>query len=209
MIYSSRLTFPVIYTFSVRLFTVLSLLSLQGCGWVAAPDIAHLYEDAAANRVMVCHEYGCKQLDEVEFDVDEKLQIQQVFQEGGIEPERERVAIAEAVALMEKLTGKSVGTWRDKAENDGTGERGQMDCIDESVNTTTYLKFFSANGWLKHHQVMPRVVRNPLFFDVHWTAVIREIPDGRLYAVDSWFRQNGEEPVILPLADWKAKKEAF
>ncbi|MBO1924278.1 hypothetical protein [Thiomicrorhabdus sp. 6S3-12] len=209
MIYLIRLTFPAIYGFGIRQLGLLLLLSIQGCVWVATPDIAHLREDAAVNRVMVCHEYACKQLDEVNLSVAEKMQIQQLFQEASTKPERERVVIAKAVALMEQLTGQKVGTWRDQAENNGTGERGQMDCIDESVNTTTYLKFFSANGWLKHHQVMSRVVRNPFFFDVHWTAVIREMANGQLYAVDSWFRQNGEEPVILPLADWKAKKEAF
>ncbi|WP_319379753.1 hypothetical protein [Thiomicrorhabdus sp.] len=122
-------------------------------------------------------------------------------------PREERLKLAQAIALMERLSGRVLGTQNDKAKNSGTGESGQMDCIDESTNTTTYLTLFERRSWLKWHRVRDKVVRRPFFFDIHWTAVIQENQTGQVFAVDSWFRENGKEPLILKLEDWKLKKE--
>ena len=49
-----------------------------------------------------------------------------------------------------------------------------------------------------------RQKRNPLIFNVHWAAIIRDTRDDRRYAVDSWFLDNGEPPYVQPLEDWKS-----
>jgi hypothetical protein len=103
---------------------------------------------------------------------------------------------------MEQLTGEHLGTSNDKARNSGTGEPGQMDCIDESTNTTSYLKLFEQKGWLKWHRVEERAVRRRFIFRSHWTAVIKENSSNQLYAIDSWYRDNGQEPVISTLEEW-------
>jgi hypothetical protein len=49
-------------------------------------------------------------------------------------------------------------------------------------------------------------VRNwALVFPAHWSAVIEEKRGGAVsqFVVDSWFVDNGQPAVILPLADWK------
>jgi hypothetical protein len=38
----------------------------------------------------------------------------------------------------------------------------------------------------------------------HTTAVIRDIENRQDYVVDSWFFDNGERPVIMPLEEWKS-----
>jgi len=38
----------------------------------------------------------------------------------------------------------------------------------------------------------------------HTTAVIQEKSNFEKYAVDSWYQDNGEDPFIVPLANWKA-----
>lgn len=102
------------------------------------------------------------------------------------------------------------GTWRDKGGTFNGGE-GQMDCIDESINTTLYLTMLQKFGLMRLHRVEDRATRG--WFLAGWphtTAVISEIAMNRengtyrLWAVDSWFLDNGEPPFILPLETWKA-----
>jgi len=50
--------------------------------------------------------------------------------------------------------------------------------------------------------------RRIVWFSTHWTAVIREKDSQQLYAVDSWYRDNGKPPYIQRLDDWK-RRSAF
>jgi hypothetical protein len=79
-----------------------------------------------------------------------------------------------------------------------------MDCIDESTNTYQYLSALEELGLLKWHKVDLKQ-RRVVWLATHWTATIREIGSGRRYAVDSWYRDNGELPYIQPIEDWKRK----
>ncbi len=164
-------------------------------------------EDNMQNDIAVCYEYSCSRIGQVELIGPEWNKITELFEIEPENPHQERQRMSKAIALMEQLTGKELGTSNDKAENSITAEPGQMDCIDESMNTTRYLRYFAKKGWIKWHQVKDRVERSPFFFDVHWTAVVADKSSNQLYAIDSWFRDNGREPVIITLQDWKAKKE--
>ena len=181
------------------------------CGVVLASgcitSFAETRNDPEPDLMPVCYDYRCKRLGEVELVGPEWDEINDLFRDMAKTPQQERDKIAQAIALMEQLTGRRLGTDNDKAKNSGTGDPGQMDCIDESLNTTRYLNYFNQRGWIHWHQVQERVRRNPFFVDIHWTAVVKDIEDGQLYAVDSWFRDNGREPVIMTLNDWKKKKE--
>jgi hypothetical protein len=159
------------------------------------------------NIISVCYNYNCSHEAQVELVGSEWTQIVELFSRQAQSSLEERNKISKAIALMEKLTGRRLGTSNDKAKNNGAGEPGQMDCIDESRNTTSYLKLFNLKGWIKWHQIQNRAVRNPYFFNVHWTAVIKDNKSNQLYAIDSWYRDNGKEPLILPLEEWMANKE--
>ena len=105
---------------------------------------------------------------------------------------------------MEKFSGEKTGTHEDVGEavRFKTSTK-QMDCIDETVNTTTYIKFLNEEGLLKFHEPALPVHRG-YFIDGRWphnSAVIRE-KDGPLYVVDSFYRANGQEPHIVPRTDW-------
>jgi hypothetical protein len=79
-----------------------------------------------------------------------------------------------------------------------------MDCIDESINTTTYLRMLEREQLLRWHTVEDRATRGWFIRGwPHTTAVIRDRKTGELYAVDSWFEDNGEPPHIVPLDKWK------
>lgn len=118
----------------------------------------------------------------------------------------ERIAIAASIALLEAMVGRYTGTHRDRGRNlSGIGQPGQLDCIDESTNTTTYLRMLERDGLLRHHRVGKRSTRFGLFVGMpHTTAVIEEMASQRRYAVDSWFLDNGQPPFIAELEQWKS-----
>ena len=121
----------------------------------------------------------------------------------------ERHAISLAIASMEDIVGRHTGTSIDSGGNlVGFGKPSQMDCIDESTNTNTYLTMLERDGLLKHHTVVSRSTRFGLFVGMpHTTAVIRDNETRQRYAVDSWFHDNGKPPYIERLELWKAGGE--
>jgi hypothetical protein len=117
---------------------------------------------------------------------------------------QEREAIAEAVGVLERIAGEQTPAGEDLARNASPyGSVGQMDCIDESTNTDVYLRLLAQEGLLAHHDVERPVRRYRWLIGAHRTAVVRERATGELFAVDSWFRDNGEPAVVLPLAVWR------
>jgi hypothetical protein len=80
-----------------------------------------------------------------------------------------------------------------------------MDCIDESTNTYQYLSALQELDLMKWHHVDLKQ-RRIVWFATHWTATIREIDSNQRFAVDSWYRDNGELPYIQPIADWSKKR---
>ena len=116
---------------------------------------------------------------------------------------QEREQIKHAVALLEIYSGTQAGTGQDRAKNDmSKGIRGQLDCIDEASNTTVYLRLLADSDLLQFHQQASRTHRGGLFAP-HNTATIIDTQSNTRYAVDSWFYANGEQPVIIPLLQWK------
>ena len=81
-----------------------------------------------------------------------------------------------------------------------------MDCIDESTNTFQYLLALEELELLKWHRVDQKQ-RRIIWLATHWTATITEIESNVSFAVDSWYRDNGELPYIQPLADWRRKRD--
>jgi hypothetical protein len=153
----------------------------------------------------VCHDHGCAEVDQLSLSPHEWRSLQRLFSRTSASPAQERDFIARAIAHFETLVGEHTGTWNDKAADlKGLGQRGQMDCIDESTNTTTYLRILQREKLLRWHTVEDRATRG--WFITGWphtTAVIRDKQSGETYAVDSWFRDNGQPPYILPLKQWK------
>jgi hypothetical protein len=90
------------------------------------------------------------------------------------------------------------------------GVHGRMDCIDHSTTTTRLLRLLENRGWLQFHRVLEPVRRIRYLFAVHFSAQIEEfgpVPkepqplaaDPVRFVVDSWFRDNGQPAVVLPL----------
>lgn len=157
----------------------------------------------AVEEVPVCYNYDCAVIEVVEFDAEQMNAIRLLLAAAD-NAAAEREAISRAIGLFETYTGQQTPTWADKGGNIADdGVEGRMDCHDESSNTSTYLHLLERNGWLKFHRVLEPAFRVLYLVSLHWAAHIVEKNNGREFAVDSWFFDNGHPAVVLPLEDWK------
>ncbi len=154
-----------------------------------------------------CYDFRCKSTSEIRYQPWQWESIRQLFNTGQSSAAQEKQAIRRAIAMMEDFSGQISGTSVDKAGNyPGYDMVKQQDCIDESTNTFQYLSALEELNLLKWHRVEPKQRRIVWLF-THWTAVISEITSGQNFAVDSWFRDNGEPPYIQRIENWRKKKK--
>lgn len=163
---------------------------------------------ATADEFVQCYDFGCKSQTAFSLDNEQWASIAALFSpQSSFDVDSEKQAIRAAIALIEKYGGNITGTHLDKGGNyPGSDIAMQMDCIDESTNTHQYLTALHRRNLLRWHQVEERAHRIVWFFD-HWTAVISEQDSQQKYAVDSWYRDNGELPLLQKLEDWRHKKD--
>lgn len=179
--------------------------------WSSAEDIVFAGEDDASvferiANLSICFDFGCKSRQDVYIHTPEWRGIVELLS-GSENAADERRRIADAVAYMERIVGSMSPTGNDLGGNEFPVENaaGQMDCIDETTNTTAYLFLFSERGLLQWHRVADPVYRAPQILDQHWAASIEEIHTGAQFAVDSWFEDNGKPPYIQRVEAWKQK----
>ncbi len=154
----------------------------------------------------VCNHYDCAGKSSVRFTPKQWQEIRSLFTPHASNAEKERVLIAEAVAKMEGIIGLQNNTFADQACNNFKKpiESYQLDCVAETINTTIYLKLLEAANLLHHHKVIYPANRSvALMFFLHFSAAIKEIYNGNLFVVDSWFYANGEKPDIVSRKLWQ------
>ena len=159
----------------------------------------------APENFSVCHGGTCSIVSQVSLDEAQWRRIAAVFPAPARSAEEERTRIAQAIARFETIVGAITDTADDRAENQsGANWWSQMDCIDESTNSTTYLRLLAQADLLAWHRVEARVTRGYFLFGwPHTTAVLSE-PSGARWTVDSWFHENGRPPEIVPLELWQS-----
>lgn len=176
------------------------LAACAACSLTAAPA-----GNAVAPSLVldICVNYHCATHRTVTIDAAQWNAVAALLRTSG-NAEGERDGITQAIALMERIVGARAGTSGDLPRNRGDGAQpGQLDCIAESRNTTTYLQTFEDADLLRWHRVVEPVKRQRWVFSIHHTAVIEETATRRRYAVDSWFLGNGQAPLVQPLDDWR------
>jgi hypothetical protein len=176
--------------------------SIRLIGWWLYASAAVAVSASGDQIFYSCTDYHCDVVRMVTLSSQQWQRVRDLFATHQ-SPAEERENIRRAIALLENAVGQITGTWRDLAGNAaGAGQPGQLDCISESINTTTYLQLLADDGLLKWHSVEQRRVRHPLIFNTHWTAVIVDRSNAAAFAVDSWHLDNGQPPYIQPLNDW-------
>ena len=158
-------------------------------------------------QFQVCHDVGCQELTIVSLEAGDWQRLRQLFTPQAQSAAAEREQIRRAIALFERITGPLAKTHNDMSRNDMGPQLSdrQLDCVAETVNTTTYLLLFQQQGWLKWHQVgFPQHRGLFSLLGPHNTAVIIEKASGQRYVVDSWFHNNGALPEIVSSELWAA-----
>jgi hypothetical protein len=181
---------------------------LAGCA--SSPDPYLLSKYGGKNTLsqfQVCKNYGCSTRVMVTFAPSEWNQVRAAFAVPAADAHAEREQIRHAIALLETLVGPKAGTANDRAGADilTLNREGQLDCIDEAYNTTTYLRLIASDGLLHWHDVGTPVERGN-FYDrwPHNTATVIEHGTNTAYTVDSWFHANGVMPETVLVKDWLA-----
>ena len=163
--------------------------------------------DPDINHFSMCHAQGCKEVEQLSLNEAEWSQITQHFHPPADSAQAERHQIANAIAQFEQIVGVKTNTTQDKAGLfEYMGSSGQLDCIDESTNTTIYLLLLNKHNLLKWHEPMDHVTRGFFIFGwPHSAAAMREINTQQKdeYVVDSWFEDNGKPPHIILLSKWR------
>lgn len=153
-----------------------------------------------------CRGYGCKFIDQVSLNKKQWRRVTSPFAREAKNATQERKQIAQSIALFEQEIGKMTGTADDQYGTFMQLGEYQLDCIDESTNTTIYLNLLEKRGLMKFHATSSPEVRVPLIHSGRWphqTATIIETATNERFAVDSWFHDNGVAPEIMPIKTWK------
>lgn len=153
-----------------------------------------------------CHGFACSESSRVSLSSHEWQRVAAVFKPHAPNARAERRQIAHAVSLTQRLVGAQTGTavhqWTHKDMNilPNLSDPTQLDCIDEAVNTWTYMTMMEKSGFFRFHRVA-KLSNGGSLTDPRNTAVVQEI-DGGYYAIDPALVDFGTPPPVLPLATW-------
>ena len=188
-------------------------LAMSAC----AQDSHHLSSEylerfAAPNptpaEFIECHGFGCAEVSQVSLSRGEWQSVTAVFRPGAKDAHAERQQIAQAVALMQRLVGAKTGTgvhqWTHKNMMilPNGGDPTQLDCVDEAVNTWTYLTMMEKAGLFHFHKVAQLSYAGvPQDLNPRNTAVLQET-GGEYFAIDPSLVDVGVPPPVMPLATW-------
>lgn len=175
--------------------------------WGARADIPSP-DNISLSAIPVCYDFGCKTRTTVSLSTSEWTTVADWFVPIAASPAAERAQIKNAIGWMEVVIGRHTPIHKDLAFDLPVNAKmadifpGQLDCIDEAVNTTSFLKLFQMHGLLKHHVVLEAAYRRSLF-DQHWAGQVRDKQTGKNFVIDSWFQPNGYLPVVQSGAHWQ------
>jgi len=181
------------------------------CGFTfrpGGPPELHFKEYKAlpprGNTVTVCHAHGCQKQETFTFSATDIVDLSTIMDQVGnrASAAAERRAISYAIAWMERRVGPATGTADDQASLGFMNASGQLDCVDEATNATSYLMVLQHNSLLRHHFVIRPFSKASFFKWPHFAAMMQERKTGKVYAVDSGVGPNGSNPSIQLASKW-------
>jgi hypothetical protein len=198
----------------VRILTGLILmLVLAGCAEHRDQLSAHYLDQYAESgprpeHFRECHGFSCAVVSRVSLAPAEWRRVRAMFTPPPKDAAAERRRIAAAVALMQRLVGAQTGTsahqWthKDMMILPNFGDATQLDCIDEAVNTWTYMTMMERDGLFRFHHVASLAFAGlPTDPNPRNAAVLQE-RGGTYYVLDPSLVDAGATVPVLPLAAW-------
>lgn len=174
-----------------RILTLLALLPLGATAMDVTPD-----------AIPVCYHFDCNTRQVVGINAEEWTQVAGWFAEPALDAAAEREQIRKAVGWLEFVIGRYTPIHRDLGQDRlGDSHLGQMDCVDEEKNVTTFLHLFQNQGLIKFHRVVEPAYRRTAW-DQHWAGQIEEVQGGQRWVVDSWFQDYGNNPYVQKAEQW-------
>jgi len=192
-------------------FSFLFALALTGCANELYPSLYYYMKEKKLPPVTEenfphCEGYGCPIYKNVMLNKRDWKIIEKAYGKKARNAAEEREKAAQAIGAFERVVGPITGTDVDVAGTFGKTGKGQLDCVDESTNTTIYLMLLKQKGLLNFHEIEQPQVRWPIISGrgwMHQTAAVTEKKTGSQYAIDSWFDDNGAAARVIPLEDWR------
>lgn len=162
----------------------------------------------------VCHGFFCTVRSPATINENQWQRVTAIFKTRAKNARIERQQIARAVAMIQTIVGPQTGTnahqWthRNMLVLPNGGDLTQLDCIDTSVNTWTYMTLMERSGLFAFHRVAPLS-----YAPLRNTAVLQEI-NGGYFAIDASLVDVGVPPPVMPLAtflgaSWPPDPAAF
>lgn len=153
-----------------------------------------------------CKGYGCRLIDHVQLDKKSWRTIDSHFRRTPKNAKEERARLKPVIGAFERIVGPITGTDTDVRDTFYKLGDDQLDCVDESVNTTTYLLMLQERGHIKFHEIEQPTARPILLAGNRWphqAAVIRDKETQARYVVDSWFEDSGADAYVVPVKEWR------
>lgn len=160
--------------------------------------------DPVPGDFFACYGYGCKYKARIALTEEEWRPVRAMFDPPPANAPAERELVAEAVGEIESLVGLRTGASVHQQDSRfNFGDPTQLDCVDNSVNTWTYLTMLAHDGLLRYHTVAGLAHRGSLLtLDFSNTAVLMQKSDGKRFAIDPWLADVGVPPPVMPLELW-------
>lgn len=188
-------------------------LVLSACaqnGHSLSPTYIHRYATANPTPASFteCHGFGCAERSDVSLSPHQWRRVKAVFYPRPHNAQAERRRISRAIVLMQRLVGAQTGTavhqWthQNLYIKPNFGDNTQLDCIDESVNTWTYMTMMERDHLFRFHRVTDLAYAGLPTEAPRNTAVVQEKATGEYYAIDASLVDFGVPPPVMPLKVW-------
>ena len=187
---------------------LLGAISLSACSTSGTSAVdAYASPDVSLKN---CSGYGCIYKGTSSLNGREQQVLRQIMSTGIVSAADERRAIGLAIQKMEQIAQSKLRYLRDtrKAFQVNSGKRGEMDCVDESLNTTEYLYYLQGQGLLQFHKTRKHYAERGFLINgayPHKSAVVIE-NDGSAWTIDPWPNDHAGPPQIMKLSVWRRKK---
>lgn len=188
-----------------------ALILMTGCADTLYGSLPNYFESKKLKTPSVesfphCQNYDCAVVKNVTLNTSEWKKIEKDFGKKAKSAAQEREKIGKIIGVFENILGPITKTSEDKRGSFVQTGNGQLDCVDESTNTTVYLLLLKEKGLIHFHEIGQPEVRYPILSGrgwMHQTAVITDTKTRERFAVDSWFEDNGHPAYIVPLEIWR------